>query len=648
MQEIYCMRLMDHRYIVHLYDFYEDEKFLYCVMDQFSGTELFAKLKHYDLRESHFARYLMMMLSAVQYIGTVKVVHRDIKPENFLFKTDDPDGDLCMIDFGLSQIIEDDEYLSVCCGTVQYLSPEQIKGRYRFDVDIWAVGVITYLLLFGRFPFSGSGDAAIMHEIIHKDLVYKSSQTKKEHVNKVSCAAKDFCSLMLTKNPAQRLSPDAALQHPWIVMDHAAKKEDHVIDKNTIRMAHAVALSSRRDVDPNLQNIRDALIAEADAAVHPEPTGKRNSIMSSVAKSVRMSRVSATGAEDDRPQTRGSIITSSMGLFRGGAKETTPKSILAQSCSLHLLDDEERPTAHVRTSIIDQICKSVGLGSKSGSIVPGRNSRASYSQVVPLDSEALNTAAAQFLHERRKSRFENNRLETAAYKFRRARSVGSSELAQQVAVVRQRMRNMQRSGNYCFSVTLGDHGLDRTVGRSNSMVETSTESRARMSRQGDTIHVISAYLPDAVRCQEKTIITTMDIMDKAIKTKRASNLTQALDATEALEIRGKNVCHETLPGAGWNAPRKSAMRASTLFPNRGIAKCRVTIDTSEFNRAMRPTTHLDHVAQIFRFQELLETGISEEQEVASVPRKKHGSIESGGGNKLASSGSGNSRLATWS
>lgn len=74
---------------------------------------------------------------------------------------------MVLIDFGLSQIVDyDDQWLSTCCGTVQYISPEQIKGKYRFSGDIWAVGVICYLLLVGRFPFRGETDARMMASIL--------------------------------------------------------------------------------------------------------------------------------------------------------------------------------------------------------------------------------------------------------------------------------------------------------------------------------------------------------------------------------------------------------------------------------------------------------------------------------------------------
>lgn len=125
-----------------------------------------------------------------------------------------------MIDFGLSQVLTDpDEMLTACCGTINFLAPELVKRKYRFDVDVWGVGICVYLLLFGRFPFSGKGDAAIVHEIVHKQLIFKMSQTKKEQVKSVSGHAKELCAAMLEKDPKKRISADRALQHRWIVQE---------------------------------------------------------------------------------------------------------------------------------------------------------------------------------------------------------------------------------------------------------------------------------------------------------------------------------------------------------------------------------------------------------------------------------------------
>merc|ERR1719498_1027217 len=107
-------------------------------MDKYTGGELFQKLKLYGkVQTKDVVRYIAEMVEAVRYLETVCVVHRDIKPENFLLANEEPEAPLCMIDFGLSQRIGPDQWISACCGTVQYLSPEVIKGRYRFTGDMW-------------------------------------------------------------------------------------------------------------------------------------------------------------------------------------------------------------------------------------------------------------------------------------------------------------------------------------------------------------------------------------------------------------------------------------------------------------------------------------------------------------------------------
>jgi len=347
MQELHCMRLMNHDYIVRLYDFFEDDKFLYCVMDKFTGKELFTKLKNTDLKESDFANYVKMMLNAILYLKSCLVVHRDIKPENFLFRDEGEKSDLCMIDFGLSHIMDrDDEdwpeenkqYLSVCCGTVQYLSPEQIKGKYRYECDLWAIGAITYLLCFGRFPFNGSSDTAIMYEILNKSLIFKQATFKKNAMCHVSEDAKHFLQLMMTKDPKQRIRPEDALRHRWITRKGIL--EDNVIDKNTVKMALAEARSSKRDMS-KAEAARDTAIEEKTEKSTRQSV--REIGASGVVGNVRKSLAGLTGKSDTGVKSRKSQA----------ARPTVLKRLLVDD------DDDEEGTV-IKTMIKLRRTQSIG------------------------------------------------------------------------------------------------------------------------------------------------------------------------------------------------------------------------------------------------------------------------------------------------
>ena len=136
MDEVKCMR----RCCLHACPFvikmletnaFVDKTFIYIVMEACVGGELTSRLRcKAPILEADAARWVQMMLAAVEFLGQKGIVHRDIKPENFLFRTAAWDSELVLIDFGLSQVITSaTQQLSVCCGTVHYVAPEQIAGR---------------------------------------------------------------------------------------------------------------------------------------------------------------------------------------------------------------------------------------------------------------------------------------------------------------------------------------------------------------------------------------------------------------------------------------------------------------------------------------------------------------------------------------
>lgn len=142
------------------------------------------------------------------YLHSQGIVHGDIKPSNIHFHTVEDDI-VKMIDFGSSRRVADDELLHGVYGTSYYVAPETLEGGYDHGVDVWAVGVLLYILLSGNPPFDGSSGRDIIKAV--KAGQYKMSGGAWDAI---SNEAKDLISNMLA--PAdKRFSAAQAFQHPW-------------------------------------------------------------------------------------------------------------------------------------------------------------------------------------------------------------------------------------------------------------------------------------------------------------------------------------------------------------------------------------------------------------------------------------------------
>ena len=149
--EINLLRATDHPNIIKLYDIYEDNKYMYLIMEECNGGEFFDSLakrakekKMYTEKEC--ARIFKQILEAVNYLHAHGVCHRDLKPENILFSNVADDSCLKLIDFGLSKVMDGDNTLKGTVGTTFYMAPEVITGNYNEKCDIWACGIILYSL----------------------------------------------------------------------------------------------------------------------------------------------------------------------------------------------------------------------------------------------------------------------------------------------------------------------------------------------------------------------------------------------------------------------------------------------------------------------------------------------------------------------
>ena len=207
---------MGHQNILTLVDYFETLNNLYLVTDLALGGELFDRIcRKGSYYESDAADLIRATLSAVAYLHDHGIVHRDLKPENLLFRTPEDNADLLIADFGLSRIMDEEQFhvLTTTCGTPGYMAPEIFKKTgHGKPVDIWAIGVITYFLLCGYTPFDRDSNLEEMQAILIADYSF----TPIEYWRGVSVPAREFIKKCLTIDPTQRMTAHQALSHPFV------------------------------------------------------------------------------------------------------------------------------------------------------------------------------------------------------------------------------------------------------------------------------------------------------------------------------------------------------------------------------------------------------------------------------------------------
>lgn len=219
-REIRIQGSLDHPNIARLFATYEDNKSMYLVMELCSGGELFDAIVDHSVEgftERNAARLMRQMLGAVAYLHAHKICHRDLKPENFLLsrKADDGEKTVKLIDFGSAKSYANGEELTTKVFTVHYVAPEVLTRQakpYTEVCDVWSLGVVLFLLLSGRPPFSGKDDMTIM-KAIKKGNYSLEPESVWQHV---SVDAVQLLKDMLQVQPAKRHSAQTAMHHRWI------------------------------------------------------------------------------------------------------------------------------------------------------------------------------------------------------------------------------------------------------------------------------------------------------------------------------------------------------------------------------------------------------------------------------------------------
>lgn len=206
--EIRIMQQLSHPNIVMLMDLLKDDNFYYIVMELCSKGELFDHIvEKKTIPETEAHDLMFQIISGVKFCHENGIAHRDLKPENILFDTR---GRVKISDFGLSRISQPHALTGTQCGSPCYASPECLSGQPYdpFLSDIWACGVILYVMVTGQLPWTGINNREMFEQI-------KKGQYRTPAFLSDNC--RDLIAKLMAVNPKERISLQDALNHRWMI-----------------------------------------------------------------------------------------------------------------------------------------------------------------------------------------------------------------------------------------------------------------------------------------------------------------------------------------------------------------------------------------------------------------------------------------------
>lgn len=208
-RELSIMYSISHPYIVKLFSHFEDEKYIYMLLELAEGGTLFYKLSQENvLLERVAAQYFREVVSAIEYLHSLDpaIIHRDVKPENILIQKT---GAVKLSDFGWANYVTQPGERTTACGTLEYLPPEMIDEKgHDTCADIWCLGILLYEMLAGITPFKASGRDKILANIKKSSLKFPRG---------FPVMAKDLIVRMLEKDKAKRFNILQVKSHKWLL-----------------------------------------------------------------------------------------------------------------------------------------------------------------------------------------------------------------------------------------------------------------------------------------------------------------------------------------------------------------------------------------------------------------------------------------------
>lgn len=212
--EIDVLKSLRHPNIIRLEETFESADRIYIVMELMQGGELFDYVvEKGTLSEEEAATIVRKIVSAMAHMHGMNIIHRDLKPENLLLTSKGPAAEVKIIDFGLAKVVAQETVASSFLGTKGYLAPEMLQRHdYNKAIDMWALGIIVFVLLCGCLPFDEDSSKIASEADARKKFTLRFPKWAAN----LSPSAKDLLKNLLEIDPQARYTASQALNHPWV------------------------------------------------------------------------------------------------------------------------------------------------------------------------------------------------------------------------------------------------------------------------------------------------------------------------------------------------------------------------------------------------------------------------------------------------
>ncbi|KAJ8376527.1 hypothetical protein SKAU_G00071070 [Synaphobranchus kaupii] len=211
-------------WVINLHDVYETASEMILVLEYAAGGEIFDQCvaeREEAFKEGDVKRLMRQILEGVAFLHSSDVVHLDLKPQNILLTREDPLGDIKIVDFGLSRMVNSNQELREIMGTPEYVAPEILNYEpISTATDMWSIGVLAYVMLTGTSPFLGDNKQETFLNISQINISYTE-----EELEGLEQPAIQFMKSLLIKEPQRRATAGECLQHPWLQPPAEGKEE---------------------------------------------------------------------------------------------------------------------------------------------------------------------------------------------------------------------------------------------------------------------------------------------------------------------------------------------------------------------------------------------------------------------------------------